>query len=219
MEFSALRPGGQLVNELLVHPHPAGLLCLLGFAAGSIPFGLILALVFGKTDIRKAGSGNIGATNVARVVGRKLGVVTLVLDALKGALPVLVAVDVLGADLSPRGVELVSALVGLSALLGHCFTPWLRFKGGKGVATGLGVLLALDPEVAGYGVVAFAVAFFASRLVSVSSLAAAVVVVVALLVQGPVDAAVLPLVACLVVIGLRHIENVRRVFRRQELKL
>jgi glycerol-3-phosphate acyltransferase PlsY len=114
---------------------------------------------------------------------------------------------------------LVGALVGLSALLGHCFTPWLRFKGGKGVATGLGVLLALDAEVAGYAVVAFAVAFAASRLVSVSSLSAAVVVVIALMVRGPVDAAVVPIVVCLLVIGMRHIENVRRVFRRQELKL
>ena len=209
----------EIVNELLERPSPAALLCALGFVAGSIPFGLILALVFGKTDIRKAGSGNIGATNVARVAGKKLGVVTLVLDALKGALPVLGAVDVMAADFSPRGVAFVAALVGLSALLGHCFTPWLRFKGGKGVATGLGVLLVLEPEVAGYAVVAFAVAFAASRLVSVSSLSAAVVVVIALMVRGPIDAAVVPIVLSLFVIGMRHIENVRRVFRRQELKL
>ncbi|MDP2343246.1 MAG: glycerol-3-phosphate 1-O-acyltransferase PlsY [Deltaproteobacteria bacterium] len=207
------------MNELLERPSPTAWLCALGFVAGSIPFGLILALVFGKTDIRKAGSGNIGATNVARVAGKKLGVVTLVLDALKGALPVLLTVDLMAADFSPRAVALAAALVGLCALLGHCFTPWLRFKGGKGVATGLGVLLALDPEIAGYAVVAFAVAFAASRLVSVSSLSAAVVVVIALLLRGPVDAAVVPIVLCLVVIGMRHIENVRRVFRRQELKL
>ena len=208
-----------IVNELWEHPHPAALLCVLGFVAGSIPFGLILALVFGKTDIRAAGSGNIGATNVARVVGKKLGVITLLLDALKGALPVVLAMHVVDPDFSDRGMAFVGALVGLCALLGHCFTPWLRFKGGKGVATGLGVLLALEPEVAGYGVVAFATAFAASRLVSVSSLSAAVVVVIALLLRGPVDAAVVPIVLCLLVIGMRHIENVRRVFRRQELKL
>ncbi len=212
-----------LVQELVAAPGPAAALaagcCVLGFVAGSIPFGLILALVFGKTDVRTAGSGNIGATNVARVAGKKLGVITLVLDALKGALPVLLATQALELGLTPRGTALVGSLVGLCALLGHCFTPWLRGRGGKGVATGLGVLLALEPEIAGYGILAFAVAFAASRLVSVSSLAAAVVVVAALLVRGPVDAAVVPLVACLVVIALRHVENVRRVFRKQELKL
>lgn len=208
-----------ILQELVEHKTPAVLLCLMGFAAGSVPFGLILALLIGKADIRKAGSGNIGAANVARVVGKKLGVFTLVLDAAKGAVPVLCAVHLVQADLSPPGCATVAALVGMSALLGHCFTPWLRFKGGKGVATGLGVLLALDPEVAGYGILTFATAFMASRLVSVSSLSSALVVVIALVVRGPLDVSVVPLISCLVVIAMRHMENVRRVFRRQELRL
>ncbi len=213
-----------VVEPLLNQPLPVALWVAVGFVAGSIPFGLLLALAFKKTDVRLAGSGNIGATNVARVAGKKLGVVTLVLDALKGALPVLAAVHVVGPDgivdgFAGRSVDLVGAVTGLAALLGHCFTPWLRGKGGKGVATGLGVLLALEPEIAGYGVLAFAVAFAASRLVSVSSLAAAVVVVTALVVRGPVDAAIVPLVLCLVVIAVRHIENIRRVWKKQELKV
>ena len=207
------------VSQLQHHTLATLSWCAAGFAAGSIPFGLILALVVGKTDVRTHGSGNIGATNVARVVGKKLGIVTLILDALKGALPA-VAVAVwppAGADSLQTG--LLGGLVGLAALLGHCFTPWLRFKGGKGVATGLGVLLALHPEVAAYGLGAFAVAFLASRIVSVSSLSAAVVVVVALFVLGPVDVRLLPMIACLVVIVARHGDNIRRLRRREELSL
>lgn len=207
------------MSELLERPVPLAAAVGVAFLCGSIPFGLVLALAFGKTDVRKAGSGNIGATNVARVAGRKLGVVTLVLDALKGALPALVVMHVWAEPVSSRGLFLAGSLAGFFAVLGHCYTPWLRFKGGKGVATGLGVLLALEPEIAGYGVLAFAVAFAASRLVSVSSLAAAVIVTVALVVRGPVDAAVVPVVGCLLIIGVRHIENIRRVWKKQELKV
>lgn len=205
----------------LVEHHGAAvaLWCGVGFLAGSVPFGLILALVFGKTDVRTAGSGNIGATNVARVAGKKLGVITLVLDALKGALPAFLVTQITPIDANAAVVALLGGLVGLSALLGHCFTPWLRFRGGKGVATGLGVLLALHPEVAGYGLGAFAVAFVASKIVSVSSLSAAVVVVVALFWRGPVDAALVPMLLCLLVIVGRHTDNIRRLRHRQELSL
>jgi glycerol-3-phosphate acyltransferase PlsY len=193
--------------------------CGMGFLSGSIPFGLILALLVGKTDVRKRGSGNIGATNVARVVGRKLGLVTLLLDAFKGALPALAVAHWPPPGLTGVALPLLGGLVGLSALLGHCYTPWLRFKGGKGVATGLGVLLALHPEVAAYGLGAFAVAFVASRVVSVSSLSAAVVVVVALFVIGPVDIRLAPMIACLTVIVARHRDNIRRLRRREELSV
>jgi acyl phosphate:glycerol-3-phosphate acyltransferase len=193
-----------------------------GFLLGSIPFGLILALLFGKTDVRTAGSGNIGATNVARVVGRKLEVLTLLLDCAKGAAPVLL-VGVFAARLSKDAPTdagaLLGAWVGLSAVLGHCFTPWLRFRGGKGVATGLGMMLAVRPEVAAYALLAFGVAFAASRLVSVSSLAAALVAVVALFYRGPVDAVLLPILLAFTVIIGRHHQNLRRLARRTELKV
>ena len=205
----------------LVDDHGAALMlwCAIAFLAGSIPFGLLLAMGFSKTDVRMAGSGNIGATNVARVAGKKLGLVTLVLDALKGAVPALMVTQVTPVDGAAQVIALHGGLVGLSALLGHCFTPWLRFRGGKGVATGLGVLLALHPEVAGYGLAAFAVAFLASRVVSVSSLSAAVMVVIALFWRGPVDASLVPMLLCLVVIVARHTDNIRRLRKRQELPL
>ena len=192
---------------------------VLGFVAGSVPFGLVLALAFGKTDVRTAGSGNIGATNVARVAGKKLGIITLLLDALKGALPVVAVTQWWPQASEPRAIALHGAVVGLFALLGHCFTPWLRGKGGKGVATGLGMLLALHPEVAAYGLLAFAVAFAASRVVSVSSMTAAVVVVCALLWRGPLDAALAPVCLALLVIVVRHKDNFRRLALKQELKL
>ena len=116
-------------------------LVLLGYLSGSIPFGLLVVRAARGVDVRGQGSGNIGATNVARVAGKGLGVRVLVLDALKGALPVLLA----------RAVEptpLVPALVGAAAFAGHVAPPWLGFRGGKGVATALGVLAVLAPRAA-----------------------------------------------------------------------
>ena len=203
----------------LLHHHTIDLVVwsIVGFFAGSVPFGLLLALALGKTDVRTAGSGNIGATNVARVVGKKLGVVTLVLDTLKGALPILVVTHITPTSTEHQLVALHGAIVGFCALLGHCYTPWLRGKGGKGVATGLGVLLALHPQVAGYGLIAFVVAMVLSgKRVSAASLAAAVIVVAALLVRGPVDEALVPILGCLAVIVVRHKDNIGRLIRHQE---
>jgi glycerol-3-phosphate acyltransferase PlsY len=128
---------------------------LIPFAAyllGSIPFGLPLAKLFGGGDVRKAGSGNIGATNVARVVGPLAGILTLVFDTAKGA----TAVWLSGRVTNESATWMMIA--GFMVLLGHCFTVWLKFKGGKGVATALGVFLALCPLAAVSGSVAAAAA-------------------------------------------------------------
>jgi glycerol-3-phosphate acyltransferase PlsY len=119
---------------------PTNLLLITGaYLLGSIPFGLILAKSFGGTDVRKKGSGNIGATNVARVVGPLTGIATLILDIGKGA----------GAVLAAERVSSDSAtwmmLAGLAAIVGHCYPVWLKFKGGKGVATAAGIFLVLSP--------------------------------------------------------------------------
>src|SRR5712692_3323505 len=102
-------------------------LVVLGYLSGSIPYGALLAKWIKGVDVRRAGSGNIGATNVARVAGRKLGVLVLLLDAAKGALPVLIS-------LHWSSENWLHATVGLAAFLGHVFPIWLRFRGGKGVA-------------------------------------------------------------------------------------
>jgi glycerol-3-phosphate acyltransferase PlsY len=114
-------------------------LVLAGYLIGAIPTGVILTRLAGGEDIRSAGSGNIGATNVYRVAGRKLGVVTLIGDCLKGAVPTLLAQQTF--NLSETGV----ALVALAAFIGHCYPVYLGFKGGKGVATALGIFLVLSP--------------------------------------------------------------------------
>jgi acyl phosphate:glycerol-3-phosphate acyltransferase len=187
-----------------------------GYLAGSIPFGLLLALLVGGKDVRKAGSGNIGATNVARVVGKKLGVVTLVLDALKGFIPVTIAARMM-ADTAPGRTAI--GLVALAALCGHCFPIWLKLRGGKGVATGLGVLLASLPWAAGIGLLGFALTFAITRLVSLGSLVGALFVVAGIVALRPVDATLLPYAACAVVVLVKHHANIRRLLTKTELKV
>jgi len=136
-------------------------ICLLGYLLGSIPFGLLLTRISGLGDIRGIGSGNIGATNVLRTGRKGLAAATLVLDGLKGAAAVLIA----QALLYDQDTAL---LAGLAAVLGHLFPIWLRFKGGKGVATGLGVLVAAAWPI---GVTACAVWLLVAGLARVSSLA------------------------------------------------
>lgn len=140
---------------------------LAGYLLGSIPFGLILAKLFGGKDVRQHGSGNIGATNVSRVVGPLPGILTLLLDAGKGAAAVWFA----GKFTDHAATAMMFG--GLAALLGHCFPVWLRFRGGKGVATALGVYIGLCPlaALAAFGVFVLALAFW--RYVSLASLSAA----------------------------------------------
>lgn len=138
------------------------------YLLGSIPFGLLVAKVFGRGDVRKEGSGNIGATNVSRVAGPLAGILTLLLDGAKGAAAVLVA----GRYSNDSAMWMVIA--GLAALVGHCFPMWLKFKGGKGVATAAGVYLALCPPAFLAGLILFLLVAGFSRYVSLGSVAAAV---------------------------------------------
>jgi glycerol-3-phosphate acyltransferase PlsY len=137
------------------------------YLLGSIPFGLLVAKVFGSEDVRKAGSGNVGATNVARVAGPLAGVLTLVLDAAKGSAAVWLAAHVSGEAAGWM------VLAGLAALIGHCFPVWLRFHGGKGVATAAGMFLMLSPLALLGSLLLFLVVVVLSRYVSLGSIAAA----------------------------------------------
>jgi glycerol-3-phosphate acyltransferase PlsY len=143
---------------------------LIPFAAyllGSIPFGLLLAKLFGGTDVRKSGSGNIGATNVARVVGPLAGILTLIFDTAKGTAAVWLA----GRVTNESATWMMVAAIPV--LLGHCFPVWLKFKGGKGVATALGVFLALCPFAAASALLLFVLCVAYWRYVSLGSVAAA----------------------------------------------
>lgn len=202
-----------------------------GYLAGSIPFGLLLAKRVARTDVRTQGSGNIGATNVARVVGKKLGALTLLLDALKAALPVLCVPLVFAtflADVFPAldgnagatdPIRLVQACVGLAAFLGHCFPVWLRFRGGKGVASGVGFLLAFAPAAAAFGVLVFALGYSFFRLVSLGSLLGAATVMVAMCWLYPIDLTLVPIGLMFLLLILRHSSNIRRMWSKAELKV
>jgi acyl phosphate:glycerol-3-phosphate acyltransferase len=185
-------------------------LVLLGYLSGSIPFGLLVVRAARGVDVRAEGSGNIGATNVARVAGKPLGVLVLVLDALKGALPVALARAVEPATLVPAGV-------GLAAFLGHVAPPWLGFRGGKGVATALGVLAVLAPWAALAGAVTYGIVLAALRISSVGSLLGGIVAVaVAWLVPGtpPASAALTTLLFAAML--WTHRGNIGRLLRRGE---
>jgi acyl phosphate:glycerol-3-phosphate acyltransferase len=196
----------------------AGLIALLSLASyllGSIPTGVLFARARG-VDIRAVGSGNIGATNVARSLGKKLGAVVLVLDALKGALPVLV---VQLAEQGGRLHPMVLPAVGLAAIVGHCFPVWLRFRGGKGVATTLGVFLAADPLVAAIGVGIWVLLYAVTRISSIGSMVTARAFPILLFVLGRDPPLIALGVLVAVVILAKHQGNLRRLLRRQELKV
>jgi glycerol-3-phosphate acyltransferase PlsY len=175
---------------------------IVGYLLGSIPFGMILTRFAGLGDIRAIGSGNIGATNVLRTGHRGLAALTLIGDALKGAVAVF-----LGARFS--GPE-AAAVAGLGAFLGHLYPVWLRFKGGKGVATYLGVLAALHwPSGVVFAVVWLAVAAI-TRYSSVSALAASLAAPIALFAFGQWQLGLLFVVLTLI-LWLKHLENIARL--------
>jgi glycerol-3-phosphate acyltransferase PlsY len=178
-------------------------LLALGYACGSIPAGLLLARLAG-VDVRQAGSGNVGATNVARTAGLGLGLATLVFDACKGAFPVLVARG------STAGTDLQAA-VGAAALLGHVFPVTLGFAGGKGVATALGVLLVLHPSGVAVAVAVFLAVVAFSGYVSLASMLAALTAPAAIgLLGGPGPVVVAAAVMAAIVL-VRHHGNLRRL--------
>ncbi|MBI1922176.1 MAG: glycerol-3-phosphate acyltransferase [Geobacter sp.] len=179
------------------------IILLCSYLLGSIPTGLLLAKACG-IDIRATGSGNIGATNVYRTVGRKLGVITLVLDCLKGLVPVLAAQH-LGLP------EAWIAGVGLAAFLGHVYTVFLKFKGGKGVATALGVFLGISPLAVLCVLILFFLIVWKWRYISLGSItaAAAFPIFTAALDRRPLIVAMTVIIAALVI--FKHRENIRRL--------
>ena len=177
---------------------------------GSIPFGLILTEIAGFGDIRKIGSGNIGATNVLRTGNKVLAAATLLLDGGKGAVAVLVARHLYGPE--------AALVAGGAALLGHMFPVWLRFRGGKGVATGLGTLLAVAWPV---GLIACGVWLLAAVVFRYSSLAALLAMAASPVAAWFVaDRQVAGLALFLaVLVWLRHHENIRRLLKGEESKI
>jgi acyl phosphate:glycerol-3-phosphate acyltransferase len=178
-----------------------------GYLVGSVPFGLLLTRAAGLGDIRRIGSGNIGATNVLRTGRKELAAATLLLDAAKGAVPVLLAARFLGPQ--------AGLAAGLGALLGHVAPVWLRFRGGKGAATGFGVLLAAAWPVGLFSLLVWIAVAAVGRISSLSALAAFAAAPVTAAVLGRARIAALAL-ALAAIVFLRHHENIRRLLAGTE---
>jgi glycerol-3-phosphate acyltransferase PlsY len=182
----------------------------IGYLSGSIPFGYILVKAFHGTDVRKQGSGNIGATNVFRK-NRLAGILTLLLDGAKGYIAVITAAS-LGAD------PFWQAIAAVSAICGHVFTVWLAFKGGKGVATGCGAYLAISPAAVATALVIFVLTTALTRYISLASiLAASAFPLFAFFYREP-SAVVLCAAAGSAVIVAKHHQNIRRLLMGTEHK-
>ncbi len=200
-----------------------GSLYILAYLIGAIPFGYILAKYFGGVDIKQEGSGNIGATNVLRVLkkrdeklAKKLGIITLVLDALKGAIVILIA-KLLGASYDTLWT------LALLSVLGHCYSPFLKFEGGKGVATGFGVLLVLIPIPT---LIALVVWFIAAKALKISSLSSLIALISILIISKiiypsglPYINSFAPLYIIAFIIFYKHIPNIKRLLNKEEGKV
>ncbi len=187
------------------------------YVLGSIPFGLILAKLFGGGDVRKAGSGNIGATNVARVVGPLAGIVTLLLDAAKGAGAVLIA------QKFSKDSATWMMIAAFAVLLGHCFPVWLKFKGGKGVATAAGMFSVLSPLACLGAVILFILVVIFWRYVSLGSVSAAAAMPLLIYFlwaphHAPPLAITIGTVAVTLLIIYKHRGNLRRLLEGVEPK-
>ena len=181
-----------------------------GYLSGSVPYGLIITKLAGMGDIRQSGSGNIGATNVLRVGGKYLAIATLLLDALKGVIPVLIAKQVH----MDYGI-----VVGLGAFIGHLFPVWLRFKGGKGVAVALGITLALSWKIGLILCLLWLATAMMSQYSSFSALAAfALSPLVAAYLTGDYQL-ILFMLLLSVIIWIKHHENIKRLIKGTESKI
>lgn len=183
---------------------------VLAYLIGSVPFGVILTRLAGAGDVRRIGSGNIGATNVLRTGRKGLALATLAFDMLKGALPAWLASRYLGPDMA--------VVAGLGAVLGHCFPVWLKFQGGKGVATAAGVVVALTPIAAAVAIGVFVLVVLVTRYVSLASMLGAIAAAPGAYLLGYVQAAELYLLLALIIV-LKHAGNIHRLARGTESRL
>jgi glycerol-3-phosphate acyltransferase PlsY len=190
------------------------LFIIISYLIGSIPTGLVLAKVTGGEDIRKSGSGNIGATNVTRLLGKKLGVLTLLGDVLKAAVPMLAAHWYLvqsGMPVSPSELDMAVSFCGGAAFLGHLFPIYLNFRGGKGVATALGVFIILEPLAVLISIFLFVAVVYFSGFVSVGSLLVSALLTLWIWLLGGSPTHVFLAFFIGVLIWFKHVENIRRL--------
>jgi glycerol-3-phosphate acyltransferase PlsY len=213
------------------------IIAVVSYLLGSIPFGYLLVRIFRGQDVRHQGSGNIGATNVARTGSKGLAIATLILDAAKGYLAVQLAMWLLrsrslqgGGESSiyepittamdSRSIFLLAALAAFCAILGHIFTPWLGFKGGKGVATAAGAFLALEPRAMLAALVVFGIVVAFTRYVSLASIVAVAAFPAMVWWLNPARRTTTPILLLIALSSLliivRHKDNIRRLLSGSE---
>lgn len=200
-------------SVLGINPHWLGLISLwfgLGYLCGSIPFGILVARVFGLGNLREIGSGNIGATNVLRTGSKPAAAATLLLDALKGTLPVVAAMQVVNID--------AAIAAGFGAFIGHIMPIWLKFKGGKGVATYVGILLGLGWKFLAVFAVIWLTLAISLRYSSLAALVASVAVPAYAFYTGNMKLA-LAFFAMTIIVYLTHRENILRLFKGEETRI
>ncbi len=183
---------------------------ILGYVFGSVPFGLLLTKFAGLGDVRKLGSGNIGATNVLRTGNKPIAIATLLCDVLKGTIPVLIAAHYFDFN--------ASLLAGFAAMAGHIFPVWLGFKGGKGVATLIGVLFGLYWPIALIFLAVWLAFAFAFKFSSLAALASSMLLPIWALLLGHLELA-LPLALLAVIVWITHRTNISRLMNKTESKI
>jgi acyl phosphate:glycerol-3-phosphate acyltransferase len=193
-----------------VTPLMAIVALILGYLSGSIPFGLLFTRWAGLGDVRSIGSGNIGATNVLRTGNRKLAALTLLADAVKGTIPILI--------MKVLGGETTGLIAGLAAFAGHLFPIWLSFKGGKGVATNIGILFGLYWPLGLIFLAVWLIMAFLFRISSLSALTASALSPLWAWLLG-IPAFVLPLAVIAVLIWIMHRANIARLLKGEETKI
>lgn len=195
-----------MIDEILI-----ALFLGMSYLIGSIPFGLLLTRLFRLGDLHKIGSGNIGATNVMRTGHKGAGFLTLLFDGGKGALMVLLC-DTFFDD------DILTQMAALAAFLGHLYPIWLRFRGGKGVATYLGILLTLTPPIGVLACLTWLLAFIALRISSVASMTAVILAPLWLFLFSRTDSLALTLVMSIFVVAHHH-QNIRRLWKGTEARV
>ncbi|WP_213810434.1 glycerol-3-phosphate 1-O-acyltransferase PlsY [Jeotgalicoccus sp. WY2] len=180
------------------------LLLIFSYLFGSIPFSLFISKTFYKIDLREHGSGNIGTTNTFRILGKKAGIVVLILDLLKGAIPVWVAM------LVSTDVDFPVVIFGVVAAIGHVYSIFLKFKGGKAVATGGGAILAANPIIFLVLIATFLITLKVSKYVSLSSVFAAIALIISVMFTGDPFMIGFGIVLGIIVV-VKHISNMQRI--------
>jgi len=195
------------------------IVAVVAYLLGSIPFGYLLVKIFRGEDVRLSGSGNIGATNVARSGAKGLGIATLALDALKGSAAVALALLLAREEGAAGGFSALQlmATAALAAVVGHVFPVWLRFKGGKGVATALGVFMVLFPNAILLALAIFILIVIVTRYVSLGSVLGAIAFPIAAYFLQPTDWVSLALASTVsLIVIIKHRENIRRLLAGNE---